>query len=376
MSFEDRIRRARPSSGHRHLPLTPRAERDLKELLDGTTTTADGETRPQGHVPHEPASVAASTMVPLRHDGRGERPARAHRALMALVACVALAIGLPLGILLWPGEEDAVPPAVPGPATSEPAPSDQPADEPDAEPTDQPSGSADSAAPDERLTELPAGGTERVADSELPGQDRTSHFTNADRVADIVMVDHDDLLHVRAVPGPEGEVVGELPADGHVVLAGRERALGLEDGEAWSPEESVWAEIRLDDGYGWVHTYYLGYLGYVDEDPAVVDDVPPATDPAQIAASVGTRVASSWERPEGGAATPALGEPGWSVVHAEHDGGRAHYWVDVTGMADDSGRGSRYQLTLLDTGQGWEIDEAVAIAICRRGASDDSGYCQ
>lgn len=382
MNFEERIRATRHRSGHRHLPLSPRAERELEVLLGETAAGDEPGASAEQRSPHASRPQTPITSAPLHNERPEEPPAPARHVLVALVACVALAVavGLPLGIHLWPGSEDAVPPAVPGPTAPEPAPTGTGSDEEGTEPNGEEPESDEEAIddpvdPDERLTDLPDGGAERVADTELPGQDRAMFFAQENRVADVVMVEHDDVLHVRAEPGPESEVVGALDADGHVTLAGRQRILGLEDGEAWAQDTSSWAEIRLNEGYGWVHTHYLGYLGYVEQDPAVAEDVPPAMDPAQIAASVGTRVASSWERPESGASAPGLGEPGWSVVHAEQDGRRAIYWVDVTGIADDSGRGSRYQLTLFDTGHGWEIDEAVAITICRRGASKDSGHC-
>ncbi|GAB3046947.1 SH3 domain-containing protein [Sediminivirga luteola] len=210
----------------------------------------------------------------------------------------------------------------------------------------------------------PLEGTEPVPDAELPGEELSAYFSEADGVAHVVGVAHDDPdggLVVRGVPGADGEELGALPPTAEVTLAGRERVLD-DEGQGGS-----WAEIRLGDGVGWVSTQFLGYLPEAGQgETADFSDVPPAEDPLEIASGVGIRAA---ERQQDGG-TP--GEAEWVVAAVPEGHGGGEYTVDVTGgMGDDSVAGHRYTVVIAEAGDGFELTETTSLPICLRGAGDE-----
>lgn len=133
--LESRIRAARPASGHRDLPLTERAERELDAL------TRDGTGGPEAAAGANPAGqtrtqAAAATPGPDDADPGAPTP-RGHRLLLALVASIVLiaAVSIPLGLRLWQPEEAPVPPASPEPSPTETSPAPEETS-PDPEPTE------------------------------------------------------------------------------------------------------------------------------------------------------------------------------------------------------------------------------------------------
>ncbi|ROR72093.1 SH3 domain-containing protein [Bogoriella caseilytica] len=251
------------------------------------------------------------------------------------------------------------------PTESEPTEedTDEPEPEPEPEPTDEAGDEGDENGAGEGQDDgagLPPGGVERVDESALPGTETMMYFSTEGSTANVVRVEYDDVLNVRAMPAADTEIVGEIEPTGAVTLAGRERMV---EGSG-----DLWAEVELAEGYGWVNSTYLAFLAATEDVTADFDEVPPAEEPSAIANSVGERVADSLEGDD-----DAHGPwPEWVVIGStEVDGGWAS-WVDVTGMGDDSVLGYRYHVVMSET-EGYEIQSVSATAICSRGVSEEDG---
>ncbi len=65
----------------------------------------------------------------------------------------------------------------------------------------------------------------------------------------VILVAEDDVLNVRKQPGPQAEIIGEIPPDGAgITLTGGESIVG----------DQRWVEMLLPDGgTGWVNAHYL-----------------------------------------------------------------------------------------------------------------------
>lgn len=114
--------------------------------------------------------------------------------------------------------------------------------------------------------ELPPGGGERIDDEDIDpeeqGQPVNTQFSEAGETVALIETAADrEPLEVYAAPpsgpGDSPEVVAELSADQHVVLAGREISAARADG--------IWVEIELADGYGWIDAAVLS--GFAIDEP-------------------------------------------------------------------------------------------------------------
>lgn len=296
-------------------------------------------------------------------------------ALSRKIPVTPLAVGAVLALALSacggepePPEQEPTPEETASTSTPEPTDEDEPdpeatGEDPTTEPTEEDAGDDLLEADEEPrslqdTTELPPGGTSRAADADLPG-DLTPMYFSEPGLADVVFVEHDDVLHVRALPGAEEEIVGEYPPVWRPMLAGREVIF---DG-GW------WAEVELADGYGWVGVSYLAYVPQAAEgNTEDYSDVPPAENPDALAESVGVRTLEAY-------AEDPLPEPRWTIAgiwatdYESHD--TRSYIVDVTGPGDDSVGGQRLNLTVADEGEGWSVTGVSTQPICLRGLSED-----
>lgn len=202
-------------------------------------------------------------------------------------------------------------------------------------------------------------GVEPVEDSELPGQSVATYYSRDGVHSEVIRVAYDDSLNVRALPGVVEDQIAQLDPDETAELAGRERLLG----------SNPWAEITLDDGVGWVNTYYLGFLGESEDLTEDYSDLGPTADPAVLVDMVAARAA-------------AVGRddtryPYWTVTGAPAESQRedeSQQWsIDLTMPGDDAALGVRLVVDLQAEGEAYSVAEVESIEICRRGVSE--GNC-
>ena len=190
--------------------------------------------------------------------------------------------------------------------------------------------------------------------SELPGEPIDFGPAAGDTLA-VVGVAHDDVLNLRAAPGADQEILEGIPPTYDALTAvGQTREL----------PESLWIAVDYQGTEGWVNLRYIGYLGETtDVTHAVTEQLggPPG---AETMLELGLIVA------EGMAGDPSA-DIVMSVAPSVGDFGEVTF--DVTGVEDDSVRGSRLHVF------GQPIDEAFLLAsveetvICARGV--DAGAC-
>lgn len=245
------------------------------------------------------------------------------------------------------------------------------------EPTAKPEDTEQTEEPEVGPPEgLPSGGAPQVDDADLPGGESvTGHYSEAGVEVGVAGLDPDDApLEVHALPGEDSEVVAELLSTDAVVLAGRERIINTST-EDESP--SIWAEVQLADGHGWVPTAYVYHFGATEDvTETYIDDVPPTEESRALAESVGERASGGEpgqdETEEDPDATD-LG-PDWVVITEPEDYGEEFYRVDLTGQQDDSVAGDRFFVYVEEQADGYQLTQVEATALCSRGVTDD-GLC-
>lgn len=227
-------------------------------------------------------------------------------------------------------------------------------------------GCGDDGAPaaDSTTTTTDVGTTTTTqGDAALPGEEIDFFFQDGDELA-VVGVEAGDTLNVRAGPGVDFDVVAELgPLATDVAPTGRHRSL---DGAG------IWAEVRTDDGTGWVNTAFLAY-------PGMTDDVT-----TQIAADVADlpRADTMLELGEAVAAMRIVVDgsdgpvPDVVVVDGPSVGDLGEITIDIVGLPDDSGLGERLHVfaTPAEDGGSFTVRTVERTVLCRRGATDD-GLC-
>lgn len=239
------------------------------------------------------------------------------------------------------GEEEPTQPEDPG--TPAPTATASPTEEP----TDTGPTSGDDATPDAESTPVP--------DSELPGESVQTFFAEGVQ-ADVIGVEHDDVLFVRQLPDPESAEVARFEPTDVVTSTGRERSV----------DEGLWVEVEISAGVGWVSMSYLGFLGRTQDVTADYQDVPPTAEEAELVASVGERTAE-----QHGTEGPTVS---WTIIGTPQDEDPETYLVDVLGYPDDATYGERLRVTVADEGDGYSLHSVESTAICGRGVSDD-GLC-
>lgn len=275
-------------------------------------------------------------------------------------------------------------------------------DESDGSQPDDPEDMQEAQAGDEAAEPL-SGGTDPVADADLPGQDAAMYLSEQGQSVHVVGVDHTEMLLVRGLPDPSAVEVGQLEPMAEVTLAGRERRAG--DGE----DAVRWVEVELSDGVGWVDSHHLGYIellggweslsdydGY-DTHPepiGVVSEIAQAradqltgADQPQVEAVLtdgrdGTQLAqaravqdSMIDGVHARGAQPATDAGVLQVQPALGGPDPDNLWtIDFLGVADDAVRGERVELFVVDGGGGYDVVGAWTWNICGRGVTED-GSC-
>lgn len=196
-----------------------------------------------------------------------------------------------------------------------------------------------------------------IPDDELPG-DVWTDFVIPDIPKAVVGVEHDDVLNVRAGPGVSYDVVGTYsPTEETVIQTGRARIF----------PGSLWVEVSLPDGPGWVNNFYLGYKGPTDDLTSLVvtrlGKIPTAASMDELGSIVAQELASD-DPPS----TVTL-----TVPATVGDVGEVTY--DVVGLGDDAAWAWRLLVFgQKDNGSGFSLMSIEATEYCLRGLSPD-GLC-
>jgi hypothetical protein len=221
-------------------------------------------------------------------------------------------------------------------------------------------GASASSAPASTSTTTAAGDTTpATVPGELPGEP-ADFGPVAGAVLGVVGVAHDDTLNVRAAPGTDQEVVAELePLADHVVAVGNTRTL----------PESIWYEIEVDGGTGWVSASFVAYLGATTDVTAAIIEELGATPGAETMVDLADAVAApltSHDEPV----------PEVTVVVAPTVGDLGEITIDVTGYPDDAVLGERLAIfgTPAEGGEGFVLRSVESRVLCHRGVDAD-GLC-
>lgn len=171
----------------------------------------------------------------------------------------------------------------------------------------------------------------------------------------VVGVDRDDVLHMRAGPGEDFEVLTDLaPIATGIVATGHNRQV----------DEGIWVEATHEDVTGWVSMAFVMQLGASDD---VTDELdPPISGETMIdvAEEVGRRRADTEV------------DSRIAVIEDPEVGQLGSVLVDVVGFADDAVGGERLHVLAEPApgGEGFTVSSVERIVLCVRGVSDD-GLC-
>jgi hypothetical protein len=173
----------------------------------------------------------------------------------------------------------------------------------------------------------------------------------------VVGVAHDDVLNLRAGPGVGQEILEGIPPTYDALTAlGETRQ--LETG-------AYWIEVEFDGVEGWVHLRFIAYLGAEDDVTSMVVDMLGERPSANTMAGLGLIVADAM----GGHPSADIV---MSVAPTEGDLGEVTY--DITGVEDDSVRGSRAHIFGQPSDEGFTLHTIEATPFCARGV-DNEGRC-
>lgn len=197
--------------------------------------------------------------------------------------------------------------------------------------------------------------------TELPGE-AIDLFPHEGEELGVVGVGADDVLHVRAAPGAEHEVVARLDplADG-IVPTGHNRQL---------EDDTVWAEVTVDGTTGWASTAFLSHPGVTRDITSQLYPTPADRPRGDTMVQLGELVA---ERVAGDGRPP----PEVVVVDGPTVGDVGQITVDVIGFPDDAQLGERLRI-FAEADPGGEsstVRTVESMLLCRRGVSDD-GLCR
>jgi hypothetical protein len=194
--------------------------------------------------------------------------------------------------------------------------------------------------------------TSTTASGELPGEPIAFGPAAGDTLA-VIGVAHDDVLNLRAAPGADQPIVGEIPPTYETLTA---------VGETRELPGSFWISVAYEGTAGWVNLRYVGYLGdTTDQTSAIIGDV----DGAETMLDLGYLVAR----------TLASEEPPSEIVLvvAPTVGDLGEVTYDVIGLGDDAQRGWRVHVFGTPITEAFALRTVEVTALCGRGV--DNGAC-
>lgn len=191
--------------------------------------------------------------------------------------------------------------------------------------------------------------------SELPGEPIDFGPAAGDTLA-VIGVAHDDVLNLRAGPGADQDIVGEIPPTyDELTAVGQTREL----------PGSFWIGVDYQGTEGWVNLRYIGYTGdTTDATQTVIDDFGEVPG-AETMLDLGFIVAESFASEE------PVSEIVLVVAPTVGDLGEITY--DVIGLGDDAVRGVRVHVFGEPIVEAFTLDSVEVTTLCGRGV--DAGAC-
>ena len=218
--------------------------------------------------------------------------------------------------------------------------------------------SSSSTTPDAPASTVPATtavSTSAPTDPPLPGEP-IELFARPGQVWSVVGVDRDDVLNVRRAPGVDQDIVATLaPTANDVVTTGAARSL----------PRSIWYEIEVGDGTGWVNISFLALPGVVDDVTSQVVADLGGIPAAETLVDLGRLVASTRASEDV--------ESRIVVVVGPTVGDLGEITMDVIGLADDAAVGERLHVFADedDSGESFSLSSVEATILCGRGVTDE-----
>lgn len=241
---------------------------------------------------------------------------------------------------------DDPPTVLPGDGASPSAPA-SPAASPTVSPSPEASPGTESPAP-----------TPTPSPTELAGEPFDGPpLSGAPGALDVIGVEADDVLNVRAGPGVDADVVATLaPLATDVAATGAARLI----------PGSIWLEVEVDGTTGWANSSFFAFLGATDDITSRLleqaGDRPSAPTLEGLAREVAALVASE--------------DPPSRVVISDGPtvGDLGEVTVDVVGLGDDAQRGLRLVVFATEDDGQFTLRTVESTSLCGRGTTDD-GAC-
>lgn len=190
----------------------------------------------------------------------------------------------------------------------------------------------------------------------LPGEPIDFGPRSGDRLM-VVGVAFDDVLNLRAAPGPDYEVVATIePTFTDLVARGATRQI----------PNAFWIEVDYSGVVGWVNLSYVAYEGSTDDLTSAVVDELGGIPSAQSMTELGRIVA--------GTLASVDPESDIVLVVAETIGDLGEVTYDVIGLGDDSVYGIRAHVFGEPAGDGFSLKSVEGTNLCGRGVTED-GLC-
>ena len=172
----------------------------------------------------------------------------------------------------------------------------------------------------------------------------------------MVGVAHDDVLNLRAAPGPTQEIVAGIPPHfSGIVAVGSTRQL----------TGSMWIAVDYETLTGWVNLRYIAYLGAANDVTANVvanlGEIPVAGDMLELGLLVAESLAPDLPTRQVVSGAPTTGDLG-------------EVTIDVTGYEDDSVMGGRLHVFGQQVDDGFALHSVEVTPLCARGVDAD-GIC-
>ncbi len=173
----------------------------------------------------------------------------------------------------------------------------------------------------------------------------------------VIGVAHDDLVNLRAAPGPTMPILATIePTARNLTALGETRQL----------PRALWIKVNHGGTIGWVHMSFIAYEGATDDVTSQVVDnlgrIPTAPSMTELGLIIAKTMMS----------TDPVSDIVVVVFESVGDLGEVTY--DVIGLADDSVRGVRLHVFGDPVGNGFSLKAVESTVLCGRGVTDE-GLC-
>lgn len=170
----------------------------------------------------------------------------------------------------------------------------------------------------------------------------------------VIGVAHDDVLNLRALPGPDHEIVHTMAPDFVDMIA---------RGETRQVSNALWVAMTADGVEGWVNMRYIGYEGPTDDltSQVVADLGGYPTAPTMTGLGLIVAESMATEDPESDIV----------VVVDESVGDLGEVTYDIIGLGDDAVHGMRAHVFGQPGAGGFSLKSVEVTTICARGITPD-----